>query len=332
MPLVWSGQTQLKYMLVPMFFAVSGFLVTGSAFRTQSLKTFLIFRLLRILPALTTEVFLSALILGPILTTVSLHDYFSDPWFFKYFGNIAGRVWMLLPGVFMTNPAAGAVNVNLWTLPSEFYCYLIIAVLLVTGLLARRAIFSFVFAISTVCLVTLNLADSPSIQEISLGFGLSKTLLVYYFFCGCLIYHWKDRVPFHGGLFAISCALSYFLYVAKLVYIAPLFVSYIIIYIGMIKFPRIELIQRGDYSYGVYLYGFPIVQSVICLFPNMIGHGWWVLCTAGSLTFLFAVMSWHLIEKPTLSLKKFFASRPALATETETVPAAHSGVKARASF
>jgi peptidoglycan/LPS O-acetylase OafA/YrhL len=56
-PHVLAGQAYLRNMLVPMFFAVSGFLVTGSAFRTNSLRTFLTFRIFRIVPALFTEAF-----------------------------------------------------------------------------------------------------------------------------------------------------------------------------------------------------------------------------------------------------------------------------------
>jgi peptidoglycan/LPS O-acetylase OafA/YrhL len=66
-----------------MFFALSGFLVTGSAIRTRSVRTFLTFRFLRIFPALATEVTLSAVILGPLLTTLPLKDYVSDHHFWN---------------------------------------------------------------------------------------------------------------------------------------------------------------------------------------------------------------------------------------------------------
>lgn len=60
--------------LLPVFFALSGFLVMGSAVRTASLRVFLAARGLRILPALATEVTVSAVLLGSMVTTLSTRD------------------------------------------------------------------------------------------------------------------------------------------------------------------------------------------------------------------------------------------------------------------
>ena len=90
--------------LVPSFFALSGFLVLGSALRLRATSTFLAHRALRIFPALSVEVTLSALILGPLLTKLQLHDYFADSEFPKYFGNMVGQITYVLPGVFEDNP------------------------------------------------------------------------------------------------------------------------------------------------------------------------------------------------------------------------------------
>ena len=65
----------LEIAILPMFFSLSGFLVAGSLTRSANLKIFFGLRILRIVPALAMEVALSALILGPLLTTVSLHGY-----------------------------------------------------------------------------------------------------------------------------------------------------------------------------------------------------------------------------------------------------------------
>ena len=65
--------------IVPAFFALSGFLVAGSAVRVRSVRTFIAFRALRILPALCVEITVSALILGPIVTSLSLHDSYTGP-------------------------------------------------------------------------------------------------------------------------------------------------------------------------------------------------------------------------------------------------------------
>ncbi len=293
--------------LVPMFFALSGFLVTGSAFRTRTLRTFLVFRCLRIAPALMTEVCLSALILGPLLTIYPLYRYFSDPEFFAYFGNIIGRVRYELPGLFLSNPWPAVVNGNLWTLPAEFYCYLIIAGAIISGLLFNRLVYSVFFVVITGLVVVGNLFFG--FQE-----GLrSVPIIVYYFFCGVFTYHWREYIPFSRGLFLLSIVAIYYHFVSEDRYILffPLVVTYFTIYIGMVKFPRISLFQRGDYSYGVYLYGFPIAQALVTIVPQLRGHGIWLVLTAFPCTFAFAVASWHLVEKPTLSLKRHFGRREA---------------------
>ena len=78
--------------ILPVFFGLSGLLVAGSALRTNSLSVFLIFRGLRLVPALAVETTLAALILGPLVTTLPLSDYFTQKEFFAYFGNVVGHV------------------------------------------------------------------------------------------------------------------------------------------------------------------------------------------------------------------------------------------------
>ena len=90
--------------LLVTFFALSGFLVTGSAIRTRTIRQFFANRALRICPALSVEVTLSAIVLGAIFTVLPLQDYFSSAGFFRYFGNIFGFVEFTLPGVFKNLP------------------------------------------------------------------------------------------------------------------------------------------------------------------------------------------------------------------------------------
>jgi peptidoglycan/LPS O-acetylase OafA/YrhL len=54
----------------------------------------------------------------------------------------------------------------------------------------------------------------------------------------------------------------------------------------------------GDYSYGVYIYAFPVQQMLVAWFP---GLGIWPLtAAAGAITLLLAVLSWHGVESPAL--------------------------------
>jgi peptidoglycan/LPS O-acetylase OafA/YrhL len=293
--------------LVPVFFAVSGFLVTGSAIRTGSVRVFLTFRALRIVPALMTEVTLSALILGPLLTTVPLSDYFSSRIFLQYFGNIIGWVHFFLPGVFETNPMAGYVNVNLWTLRPEFYSYALMTALMLTGLVAKRRTLTICFVALSLALTIANFFD-PSLSE---GMDTYRpNVPIYFFLLGALAFHWRDRIVLDLKLFAAALALAYVaMRYPGYAYLAAFPAVYCMIYLAMLPLPRLALLEMGDYSYGIYLYGFPIQQSLLFLFP-VFRHSWPLLfCVAAPLTIAFAMLSWHWIERPALRLKHVIAPK-----------------------
>lgn len=300
----WSSFRPLRFALsqafVPMFFALSGFLVTASAFRLRNVKSFLLFRVLRIAPALSGEVLLSAFLLGPYFTTRELSSYFTDPQFFRYFGNILGFVTYELPGVFESNPEPRLINGNLWTLPGEFYCYLILSLGMATGLVYRRNVVTALVAAATVPLL---------IASIGFGYHDRTAEIVYYFFIGCLFNHWKDRLPINAGLIAASLIASSigFCY-EQAMFITPVFLVYFTVAIGVINWPTIALIKKGDYSYGLYLYGFPICQAVVAGLPGLRDHPVSIRLLAAALTIICAVASWHLLERPTLGLKKRFGA------------------------
>lgn len=307
----WSGLGKpIKLALVPMFFALSGFLVAGSAMRLKSTSTFIAHRVLRIFPALVVEVLLSALILGLLFTTLPLSSYFSDPQFSEYLLNAVGDISYSLPGVFAHNPVHYIVNVNLWTLPSEFYCYLAMAALMMSSLVYSRRVFT-----GLMLALTAGLAIAHALTGMSNPVGpFPAHVVVYYFLFGVLFFHWKDHIPASPWLFVASGVLSYaLLNFDALVYLAPLPVAYMTLFFGLIPLPKSRLLSSGDYSYGVYLYGFPITQSLIALRPH-----WFtgsmprylaLLLASIALTTLFAAASWHLVEKHALALKNRLPAR-----------------------
>jgi peptidoglycan/LPS O-acetylase OafA/YrhL len=317
--LLWGTPVRPFLMaMVPVFFGLSGFLVTGSALRTASLQVFLTFRILRILPALVTEVTLSALILGPLLSSVSWHDYFTNREFVEYFGNIIGKIRFVLPGMFLDNPMPGIVNINLWTLKPEFTCYVIMAALILTGVVRKGG--WVILSVVAVLIGSLIVNYAHNISENSNGGNnpYIPYVAVLYFMLGAAAFHLRDYVPVDRKLFVISAVDAYILMLHPgYAFAAAIPAMYCMLYIGMQRFPRTRLIESGDYSYGIYLYGFPIQQTLVHLFP-IFREAWPMLFLVGApLTFAFAAVSWHFIEKPTLYLKRFVnrktsaAKRPA---------------------
>jgi peptidoglycan/LPS O-acetylase OafA/YrhL len=282
--------------LLPWFFALSGFLVAGSALRLRNTGTFLLFRGLRIAPALAVEVAMSALILGPLFTSLPLAEYFSQPDFFAYFGNIIGRVRLTLPGVFVGLPIDSVVNGNLWTLRPEFQCYAIMALLMLTRIVYSRSLTTLLWLTVSAALIIYNQATDNLASEGVFG----PALLVYCFATGVVAFHWRAHIRLNAMLALICALIGYpLLLVPKDALFSIPLLTYLMVWIGAQKLPRIN----GDYSYGVYLFSYPVQQTLVGSFPSM--REWWLLFpAAATIAILIAALSWHLIEKPALRLKK----------------------------
>jgi peptidoglycan/LPS O-acetylase OafA/YrhL len=180
-------------LILPMFFALSGFLVAGSLERSNTLITFLGLRVFRIMPALTVEVLLSALVLGPLLTTVSLAYYFSSGEFFSYFLNIFGEIHYYLPGVFLSNPVT-VVNGQLWTVPWELACYIALAALAVTGIFRRRhwLVLSLVgLHVAQIGLDIIRTDRNPWV--------VGGSALLMSFVAGLVLYRFREKFPGHAA-------------------------------------------------------------------------------------------------------------------------------------
>ena len=118
--------TTLGTIAVDVFFVASGFLVTISLAKRQSILEFVMARALRILPALFAMLLLSVAVLGPAFTALPLADYFADRRVATYLvkgATLVTGIEFELPGVFLRNPYPAVVNGSLWTLPWEVAMY-----------------------------------------------------------------------------------------------------------------------------------------------------------------------------------------------------------------
>jgi peptidoglycan/LPS O-acetylase OafA/YrhL len=302
---IWRGPLRpFLALILPMFFSLSGFLVAGSFERCRSLISFFGLRILRIIPALAVEVVLSALILGPIFTTLDLHHYFTDPNFFAYFLNMVGDVHMQLPGVFADNVWKNTVNEQLWVLPRELKCYILLGFLAFAGVVKpNRQLVGFVIVLHIGSAIYFSMSSSAHPQDNPNT--LVGWLLVLCFVVGVAMYVFRKRIPYRFGLFCTFGALSVFLLaVPNGDYFVTVPLTYATIYLGLRNPARSRLILSGDYSYGLYLYGFPIQQAIAALLPR--AAPWYVnVALALPCTAILAVASWWLVEKQLLRLRPF---------------------------
>lgn len=293
---LWSGPFRfLPAAILPMFFAVSGFLVSASLERSR-LHQFLALRVLRIVPALAVVVALSALILGPVFTTLPLRQYLTSPEFGGFFLNIVGVVHVTLPGVFDHNPDPRFTASQLWTIPFEFQCYLALAILALLSLLRDRRALAQIIVLAAVAATVHAVLLSP----VSPFEHLPGPVLILCFLAAMSLYFYRDVIPCSPRL-AIGAAVASaaLLEIPNASYLASFPVAYLTVWLGLRNPPRIPF---GDLSYGVYLLHFPIEQTVMHLCPGA-GSWWRLTLIALPPTFACAWLSWNLVEQPILSRK-----------------------------
>lgn len=289
-----GGQASLGAVCVMAFFVISGFLITQSFARSGSLIDYMTNRVLRIVPGLAMMSLLTAFALGPIVTTVSAGEYWSSRATYRFLANgLVYNAAQWLPGVFSQHVYPNVVNASLWTLSYEFSCYPAVAT---AGLALRRrwgvALLMAVFTVASVFLTWIS-------PRLFLVFG-------GYFLAGSLAFLGRRRIPLDGRLFVISLAVLVSTLVLKQGFNKALFVfgTYAILWLAMKPTQRLHRFAgHGDFSYGVYIYAFPIQQMLAPAFASPV----WNFLASTPLILLCAVLSWYLVEKPSLARKRSVA-------------------------
>jgi peptidoglycan/LPS O-acetylase OafA/YrhL len=280
---------------VSMFFVISGYLVTQSYKRRGNLVAYAEARLLRIYPALIVAV-AATIVLGLVITTDPAGSYITSRWTISYGIHDASLFHLrwTLPGVFESNPLS-SVNGSLWTLPAELRMYVLVALAGVLGAVGRRTAFNLLLL--AIIVVGLATGGSPFVGN------ADQEQVAVFFLAGAALFANRESIPFSGRGAAIAVAVTV---VASFTAAYPLVFAfafaYVILWIGLgnpVRLPN--LAARGDFSYGAYLYAFPVTQLWIQILDP--GSPWVV----AALTFLtvmpLAMLSWHLVERSALRRK-----------------------------
>jgi peptidoglycan/LPS O-acetylase OafA/YrhL len=306
----YAGIT-LGTLAVDCFFIVSGFLVTGSALNGSSPARFFAARALRIYPALVVAVLLITFGLGAVFTTLPLSTYYRDPGLGAYVWNALGMPLRFnhdaLPGVFTSVPFRGAIAGSLWTLAYEVRMYMVLGLVWLALSLdpARRVerLKWFVLIIAGVTLTWEFVRHFLSFMPDYLGHFATM------FFLGAFFNFWRAEVwqaAFWPALALTAMALTGILgpdttFVAYTLSLPLTLLCLAIVPAGPVR----QFNRLGDYSYGVYIYGFPVQQAVAAMIPGVGPLRMFAL--AAPIALGVAVVSWHLIERPALSLKRAIA-------------------------
>jgi peptidoglycan/LPS O-acetylase OafA/YrhL len=299
---------EIGRLAVDVFFIVSGFLVTRSVLTQPTLIDYGVARVLRLFPALLVACIAIAFILGPAVSLVSPRDYFSDPRPWVYVPLTAGLIThtLTLPGVFDNVPESGIINSPLWTLRYESFCYLLLALFALAGLLRSRAgaglVLGTVFAVYGFLTFATDWRGESSALDSSIRFLLD-------FFLGGALYVYADKIRLSFGV-AVALAVA-----AALTYATPLFevslriaLAYGVIFLALVPAGAIRSFNlAGDYSYGLYILCFPIQQSFVMLDPGLTPGA--LLAVSFPAVLAFAILSWHFVEHPALQQKAWVGAR-----------------------
>lgn len=287
---------------VAVFFILSGYLVVLSLERSPHVLSFLWRRALRIYPALFVVVVLCVVGLGPWLTRLSAEAYWAAPVTWEY-GLNASAYWIRfwLPGVFEANPWPRAVNGSLWSLPYELLCYALLAIAACFPLSLRSKVMALFLFFGGLWVWRIVAAlDSPFHRV--WGLDAYHARLGTIFFLGAVVGVWRH--VFRPRLWHGALALTAALLVEPGPWQGTLFLTALAwmalgLALNALWLPDVPD-RIGDWSYGLYLYGFPVQQILAHFHVHQQGVAaflfWSTLCTLVP-----AALSWYCVEKPVLS-------------------------------
>lgn len=297
------------------FFFLSGFLVTRSYEGLRSLPRFLWHRIVRIFPGYWCCLLVSVVLFGPALY-VAAHGTLNGYWNAAPPGNPLAYLTenysldvdqFRIADIFAANPFPAAFNGSIWTLGNEFRAYLTVALLGVTGLLTSRR---------TVVLGALLVLWAGSVFESftttlltqhHLIFGIFENTYAFeemfvYFFAGAAAYLYREYIPIKWPLFVIAAAATFaILPLPWFRVLMPLTLCYSTMWL-MCCLPLRSVDRRADLSYGIYIYAFPVQQTLWMLDANRLGIAPYMILSLLA-TLPLAAASWFLVEAPAMRLK-----------------------------
>lgn len=309
----WSGgQISIGSFAVNFFFVISGFLIVKSFESSSSLLDYLKKRLLRIYPGFIVAFLVSIIIFAPIghLKEFNVGQYLRFLGQLPLKRELANMLSLQSPveAVYFNHLPQKGLNNSLWTIQYEFTCYLLVPVLAVFGIKKNR---KWVLAALVICYALFILQSMGLIFSFNnqLNGGIIGNPYYYlrfftYFLCGAVCYLYRDKIVASAwlALFSLAFIVTAFIY-KKIDWFLPFTGSYLLFYLAYLpklQYPAFS--KHGDFSYGIYLYGWPL-QQLFMLFLWQYLTPWRFFVLVFPIVLIFAVISWKIIEEPALRLK-----------------------------
>lgn len=254
--------SQLGEAAVFILFFAGGYMNSKSIDEKEySFGAFIYARCRKIFPPLWITVALSMFMIGPIFTTYKIRDYFLQKDLYMYLLNGILIPYHSLPGVFQNNAYLPTVNASLWTLPVEFLCYLAVYLFYRLGKFEKKAL---LWAVPAVGVIVFWGAKADA------GRGLIERAVwaACVFAAGCFVYILRESIPRNKIVFysCVVLSMSAFLLTGSLKWFEFLGIYILYYYWFSAGQTRLCLYTLGNYSYEIYLAGFPLAQCIVTVF------------------------------------------------------------------
>lgn len=286
------------------FFVLSGFLVYPSLLRLGSALKFAAARFVRLWPGLALCVFLTVLA-GAFITSAPVVSYLGGDTA-KF---VASNLTFSVATYRLTGVTCGGepcvINGSLWTLPWEVRCYAVLAVLGALGL-ARPTIMKWLVLPAT--LIGVLVWDVPVVQEVARGIAGDGAVFLINVFdrlwaafaLGVAAYIYRDRIFLSWWVLAGIFVLTLLAHrVGVGLHMRAILIGYAVLCGGFLTARRGAISASWpDYSYGMYIYGYPVMVAIYALWPAK-SHLLLTVVTMAA-TLPLAALSWHLVERPAL--------------------------------
>ena len=279
------------------FFLLSGFLIVQSWDRRPALLHFMKNRILRIYPAFIVASLISVFIVGPLVASSSryLAEVVPQEVFWRALTlriPMGGRAFAGLP--------YSSLNGAMWTIAYEFRCYMLVAFLGTCGVVRRRWSWLLITAI-----VSLIHAGGLTLLIGERANASAKARLLAFFLVGGCFYLYRDRIRYANGRVLLGVLVVFLcLFNMRTTRVALLFPgAYVLFFVAFFRSPILARFRSyPDVSYGLYLYGWPMQMVFQWYLPSF--SPWLLLPLVLGSAGLLGTLSWYLVEKPFLSLKR----------------------------
>jgi len=301
-----NNQLSFSYIGVKGFFIISGYLIFQSLNRSNNLIDYYWKRSLRLFPGLIVLLVLTVL-LAPFVYDGTIISFIQNKNVWTYIPNnlTLFRLQNCISGIFENNPYRGAINGSIWTIAYEFTMYMFLSVLFIwrnNSILVRNILITACFILIPANLLVVDLISDIRFMKLNMGSLLDMGT---FFITGSILAALKfeanknvNKVLYASLLILIVSVLLNYFYIVKFV-VLPL----IVISFGLKSTIILNKTGKklGDLSYGIYIYGFPIQQTLMHYFKMDYLE---LMLYALPLSYVFAYLSWHLVEVKALKYKK----------------------------